>query len=200
MFLSCLNYYIHVRALFLYVGLLQWALGLSRTKGESPKDSYNAKPRENPGLVYMARAYMYIVNNGKGVILYGNEFIHHKGQNYTLKKVPNTRVATDLLHKLSHNYKMSYIAFLREVNLPHPPLKIQGQLEISVIFLYDEAKIIQNRPRTQIYLFVYQIRPFFYNWSQKWLHDPWLKTNEILLTFFAKYDHFSLIDNTITFN
>ena len=37
--------------MFLYVGLLQWALGLSRTKGESPKDSYNATPRENP-VVY----------------------------------------------------------------------------------------------------------------------------------------------------
>ena len=45
---SQLSYYIHVRAVFLYVGLLQWALGLSRTKGESPKDSYNATPRENP--------------------------------------------------------------------------------------------------------------------------------------------------------
>ena len=30
------------------MGLLQFALGLSRTKGESPKDSYSTKPRENP--------------------------------------------------------------------------------------------------------------------------------------------------------
>ena len=69
---------------------------------------------------------MSIVNTVKRVILYGNEFIHHKKQNYSLKNVPNTRVATDLLHEISLNYKMSYIAFLRGVNLPHPPLKIQG--------------------------------------------------------------------------
>ena len=69
---------------------------------------------------------MYIVNTVKRFILYGNEFIHHKEQNYTLKNVPNTRVATDLFHLISHKYKMSYIAFLRGVNLPHPPLKIQG--------------------------------------------------------------------------
>ena len=43
-----LSYYI--RVMFLYVGLLQCALGLSRTKGESPKDFYNAKPRENPDV------------------------------------------------------------------------------------------------------------------------------------------------------
>ena len=29
------------------MGLLQYALGLSKFKGESPKDSYSAKPREN---------------------------------------------------------------------------------------------------------------------------------------------------------
>ena len=69
---------------------------------------------------------MYIVNTVKRVILYGNEFIHHKEQNNTLKNVPNTRVSTDLLHEINHNYKMSYIAFLRGVNLLHPPLKIQG--------------------------------------------------------------------------
>ena len=46
--INCLNYYI--RVVFLYVGLLQCALGLSRTKGESPKDSYNATPRENPAF------------------------------------------------------------------------------------------------------------------------------------------------------
>ena len=69
---------------------------------------------------------MYIVNTVKRVILYGNELIHHKEQNYRLKNVPNARVSTDLLHEISHNYKISYIAFLRGVNLPHPPLKIQG--------------------------------------------------------------------------
>ena len=69
---------------------------------------------------------MYIVNTVKRVILYGNEFIHHEVQNYTLKNVPNARVATDLLHEISHNYKISYIAFSRGFNLPHPPLKIQG--------------------------------------------------------------------------
>ena len=46
---------------------------------------------------------MYIVNTVKGVILYGNEFIHHKEQNYRLKNVPNARVATDLLHEISHH-------------------------------------------------------------------------------------------------
>ena len=30
------------------MGLLQFALGLSRTKGESPKDSYSPKQRQNP--------------------------------------------------------------------------------------------------------------------------------------------------------
>ena len=55
---------------------------------------------------------MDIVNTEKRVILYGNEFIHHKEQNYTLKNVPNARAATDLLHEISHNYKKSYIAFL----------------------------------------------------------------------------------------
>ena len=34
-----------------YMGLLQFALGLSRTKGESHKDSYSTKPRENPEIV-----------------------------------------------------------------------------------------------------------------------------------------------------
>ena len=68
---------------------------------------------------------MYIVNTVKRVILNGNEFIHHKEQNYRLKHVPNAQVATDLRHEISHNYKISYIAFLQGVNLPHPPLKIQ---------------------------------------------------------------------------
>ena len=69
---------------------------------------------------------MYIVNTVKRVSLYGNECIYHKEQNNRLKNVPNVREATDLLHEISHNYKISYIAFLRGVNLPHPPLKIQG--------------------------------------------------------------------------
>ena len=56
---------------------------------------------------------MYIVNTVKRVILYGNEFIYHKEQNYRLKNVPNARLATDLLHEISHIYKISYIAFLR---------------------------------------------------------------------------------------
>ena len=64
---------------------------------------------------------MNIVNTVKRVILYENEFIHHKEQNYTLKNVPNTQVTTDLLHEIIHNYKMSYIEFFRGVNLPHPP-------------------------------------------------------------------------------
>ena len=74
----------------------------------------------------MASAYMYIVNTVKRVILYGNECFHHKEQNYRLKNVPNARVATDLLHEISHNYKISYNAFSRGVNLPHPPLKNSG--------------------------------------------------------------------------
>ena len=69
---------------------------------------------------------MYIVNAVKKVVLYGKEFIHHKEQNYRFENIPITRVATDLLHKISHNHKISYVAFLRGVNLPHPPLKIQG--------------------------------------------------------------------------
>ena len=69
---------------------------------------------------------MYMINTVKKVILYGNEFIHQKEQNYTLKNVLNARVATDLLHEISHNFKILYIAFLRGVNFPHPPLKIQG--------------------------------------------------------------------------
>ena len=64
---------------------------------------------------------MYIVNTVKRVILYGNGFIHHKEQKYRLKNVPSALVATDLLHEISHNYKISYIAFLRGVNLPHLP-------------------------------------------------------------------------------
>ena len=69
---------------------------------------------------------MYIVNTVKRVILYGNGLIHHKEQNYRPKNVPNARVVTDLLNEISHNYKISYIAFLRGVSLPHPPFKIQG--------------------------------------------------------------------------
>ena len=61
---------------------------------------------------------MYIVNIVKRVILYGNEFIHHKEQNYRLKNVPNARVATDLLHEISHNYKISYNAFYEGSTYP----------------------------------------------------------------------------------
>ena len=125
---------------------------------------------------------MYIVNTLKRVILYGNEFIHLKEQNYRLKNVPNARVATHLLHEISQNYHISYILhFYEGSTYPTHLRKFRGQLENSVIFLYDEAKIIRNRPRTQNYLFVCQIRPIFYNWGQKWLQEPWLKINEILL-------------------
>ena len=134
---------------------------------------------------------MYIVNTVKRVILYGNEFIHHKEQNYRLKNVPNARVSTDLLHEISHNYKKSYIAFYEGSTYPTHLLKFRGQLEIPVIFLYDEAQIIQNRPRTQIY--------YFYNWSKKMVKGSMAKIQRNY-TFFAKYDHFSLIDNSITFN
>ena len=61
---------------------------------------------------------MYIVNTVKRVNLYGNEFIHHKEQNYRIKNVSNARVAIDLLHEISHNYKILYIAFLRGSNYP----------------------------------------------------------------------------------
>ena len=49
---------------------------------------------------------MYIVNTVKKVVLYGNEFIHHKEQNYRFKNVPKAQVATDLLYKISHNHKI----------------------------------------------------------------------------------------------
>ena len=64
---------------------------------------------------------MYIVNTVKRVILYVNEFIRHKEQHYRLKNVQNAPVVTDLLNEISHNYKISYITFLRGVNLPNPP-------------------------------------------------------------------------------
>ena len=69
---------------------------------------------------------MYIANNVKSVILYGNALVPIKKLNCRLKHVPNTRIATDLLHEISHNYKISYVAFLQGVNLPHPLLKFQG--------------------------------------------------------------------------
>ena len=69
---------------------------------------------------------MYIVNTVKSVILYGNAFIHIKSRITNLKKVPNARVANVLSHEISYNYKISYIAYLQGVNLPHPHLKIQG--------------------------------------------------------------------------
>ena len=45
LFISCLYHYIE---LDFCMGLLQFAYGLSITKGESPKDSYSTKPRKNP--------------------------------------------------------------------------------------------------------------------------------------------------------
>ena len=60
---------------------------------------------------------MYLVNTVKMVILYGNEF-HYKEQNYRLENVPNARVATDLFHDISHNYKISYIAFYEGSTYP----------------------------------------------------------------------------------
>ena len=60
---------------------------------------------------------MNIVNTVKRVILYGNEIIHHKEQNYRLKNVPNARVATDLLHEINHNFKISYIPFFTSCQL-----------------------------------------------------------------------------------
>ena len=61
---------------------------------------------------------MYIVNTVKRVILYGNEFIHHKEQHYILKNVPNARVVTDLLNEISHYYKISYITFYEGSTYP----------------------------------------------------------------------------------
>ena len=69
---------------------------------------------------------MYIVNTVKSVILYGNALVRLKKKNYRLKCIPNTRVATDLFHEISHNCKILYISFLQGVNLTHPHLKIQG--------------------------------------------------------------------------
>ena len=74
----------------------------------------------------MAKAYLYIVITVKRVILNGNEFIHHKDQNYRLKNVPNARVVTDLLNEISHNYKISYIAFLRGRQLTPPTFENSG--------------------------------------------------------------------------
>ena len=42
-----------------YMGLLQFALGLSKFKGESPKDSNSAKPRENHA--YMKLTYYRVL-------------------------------------------------------------------------------------------------------------------------------------------
>ena len=74
----------------------------------------------------MAMAYMYILNIVKRVTLYGNVLIHLKHLYFRIKNIPNAPVANILLHEISHYYKISYIAFLQGVNLPHPPLKIQG--------------------------------------------------------------------------
>ena len=53
---------------------------------------------------------MYIVNTVKSVILYENAFRHLSS------RIANAQVANVLLHDISHNYKISYIAFLQGVN------------------------------------------------------------------------------------
>ena len=53
-------------------------------------------------------------------------YIHLKSSTSDLKNVPNARADYILLHEISHKLKRLYIAFLQGVNLPHPPLKIQG--------------------------------------------------------------------------
>ena len=69
---------------------------------------------------------MYVVNTLKLVMLNGNVFIHLKQQFYSLKNVPNARVAYVLLHEINHIYNISYIAVLQGVNSPNPPLEIRG--------------------------------------------------------------------------
>lgn len=90
------------------------------------------------------------------------------------------RVDNVLLHEIhvSHNHKISNIAFLHWVNLPHKTLK--PGVNMKGLSPSDKAKIIQNRHRTQIYLIVCQVRPSFYNRSRNWLQDLWLKSNKIL--------------------
>ena len=55
---SCLLVVLIIELCF-YMGLLQFALGLSKFKGESPKDSYSAKQRENHAgqLFFMRNPY-----------------------------------------------------------------------------------------------------------------------------------------------
>ena len=71
---------------------------------------------------------MYIVHIVKRVVLYGNVIIHLKSSISDPKSVPNARVPNILHHGISYYYKISYTAFLQGVNLPHPPLKIQGSI------------------------------------------------------------------------
>ena len=66
-----------------------------------------------------------MANNIKRAILNGSVFIHLKQRNYRLKMY-QTRVTNVLLNEISHSYKISCIAILQGVNLPHPPFKIQG--------------------------------------------------------------------------
>ena len=68
---------------------------------------------------------MYRVNTIKSAILYGNAFIHLKSRITDLKMYQMHDLLRFLLHEISHNYKILYIAFL-QLNLPRPHLKIQG--------------------------------------------------------------------------
>ena len=52
--------------------------------------------------------------------------MHLKSRITDLIIYQNARVVNVLLHEISHNCKISYITFLKGVNLPHPHLKIQG--------------------------------------------------------------------------
>ena len=61
---------------------------------------------------------MYIVNTVKRVILYGNELINHKEQNYRFKNVPNARVSTDLLHEIAIITKYRILHFYEGSTYP----------------------------------------------------------------------------------
>ena len=65
---------------------------------------------------------MYIENTSKGVTLYGNVFVYPEQQFYSLKNVPNARVANVLLHEIGLIYTISYIAVLQGINLHVPHL------------------------------------------------------------------------------
>ena len=64
-------------------------------------------------------------NTVKNIVLYGNEFIHHKEHNYRFKNVPNARVATNLLYKISHYHKISFYHWLcRSQNVYKKPILV----------------------------------------------------------------------------